>query len=215
MNRFNILFFMNRFNIAVIGLKARSERWERCREILEGNGIRKVTRIMTVQDYRDPYRGYMRDFLKMLRAFRGAPLMFFEDDFELVEGWQEVFQKAVEDLPRDYDMLYLGCNLTEKAVRYTDNLARVHGAWLMHATLLSEAFIDDIIVHYPPANIRIIDEWYRKIAKTRKFYMTLPMISYQRADFSDFVNQYVYYDIFSNKHYANLKPNTRIPTPAE
>jgi len=85
----------------------------------------------------------------------------------------------------------------------------------MHATLLSPKFIEYILEKYPPANIRIIDEWYRKIAPLREFYMTMPMISYQRKDYSDFVGQYVYYDIFANKHYTrayeSFKFNSQLP----
>jgi hypothetical protein len=98
-------------------------------------------------------------------------------------------------------MLYLGANLQAPVTRYSDHLVRVNGAWLMHATLLSAKFIDFIIDNYPNSNIRIADEWYRRIAPQREFYMTVPMISYQRKDYSDFVGRYVYYDIFSNKYY--------------
>lgn len=192
---------LNEFNICVIGLKARADRWERCKQVLENAGVRKVTHWTTVQNYEDKYKGYMTDFIKMLKHFRGKPLMFFEDDFELTEDWEDVLEKSLEELPKSYDILYLGANLYSPVTRAGGHLVKVWGAWLMHATLLSPKFIEYIIEKYPVSNIRIIDEWYRKIAPLREFYMTMPMISYQRKDYSDFVGQYVYYDIFSNQHY--------------
>jgi predicted adenine nucleotide alpha hydrolase (AANH) superfamily ATPase len=188
------------FNVCVIGLKARKDRWARCKEVLQGR-VERVTHYTTVQNFQDSYKGYMTDWMKMLKMFQGGPLMFFEDDFEFTDDFDEVFTKAIAELPQSYDMLYLGANLQAPVTRYSDHLVRVNGAWLMHATLLSAKFIDFIIDNYPNSNIRIADEWYRRIAPQREFYMTVPMISYQRKDYSDFVGRYVYYDIFSNKYY--------------
>jgi hypothetical protein len=188
------------FNVCVIGLKARKDRWARCKEVLQGR-VERVTHYTTVQNFQDSYKGYMTDWMKMLKMFQGGPLMFFEDDFEFTDDFDEVFTKAIAELPQSFDMLYLGANLQAPVTRYSDHLVRVNGAWLMHATLLSAKFIDFIIDNYPNSNIRIADEWYRRIAPQREFYMTVPMISYQRKDYSDFVGRYVYYDIFSNKYY--------------
>ena len=62
---------LNEFNICVIGLKARADRWQRCKEVLENAGVRKVTHWTTVQNYQDKYKGYMDDFIQMLKYFRG------------------------------------------------------------------------------------------------------------------------------------------------
>jgi hypothetical protein len=205
------------FNVCVIGLKARKDRWVRCKEILQGK-VERVTHYTTVQNHEDSYKGYMTDWLKMLKMFQGEPLMFFEDDFEFTDEFDEVFPKAVAELPQSYDLLYLGANLQAPVTRHSEHLVRVNGAWLMHATLLSAKFIDYILEAYPRSNIRIADEWYRRIAPHREFYMTIPMISYQRKDYSDFVGRYVYYDIFCNKFYKrayeSFEFNTRLPAPS-
>ena len=203
------------FNVCVIGLKARKDRWARCKEILQGR-VERVTHYTTVQNFDDSYKGYMTDWLKMLKMFQGEPLMVFEDDFEFTDEFDEVFPKAVAELPQSYDLLYLGANLQAPVTRYSEHLARVNGAWLMHATLLSAKFIDYILEAYNPSKIRIADEWYRRIAPQREFYMTIPIISYQRKDYSDFVGRYVYYDIFSNKYYKrayeSFESDTRLPS---
>jgi hypothetical protein len=127
--------------------------------------------------------------------------VFFEDDFELVEGWEEVFNKAWKDLYEDFDMLYMGANLTSEPQRITDNLLRVRGAWCLHAIVMSRKFMDYVLKTYNPDSMNVFDDWCREQAINRKFFMTYPMIAYQRETYSDFVKQVVYYDIFKNKFY--------------
>ena len=193
-------------NVVVIGLESSTERWDRCVEIFEKYKISPVTHYTTSADFNDLHRHYMKDFLHMLRL-KGREkdaLVFFEDDFELTEGWEEVLTKAWKDLPQGWDMLYLGCNLTEDVKHVTQNLKRVMGAWLMHGTILSRRFIEYILKQYDYNQIWIIDEWYRQQAPMRNFYMTYPFISYQRKGFSDFVGNYVDYQIFENKYYKRI-----------
>jgi hypothetical protein len=197
-------------NIVVIGLEARQDRWKRCKDIFARYDISPVSHYCTVQDFHDTHRHYMKDFMQMLRVKGSANhLCFFEDDFELTDNWESILRKAWNDLPTDWDMLYLGANLTISPVKITDNLCRVRGAYLMHATILSNKFIRFIQQHYDLNAVWIIDEWYRVIAPAMKFYMTTPMISYQREDFSDFLGQYIYYDIFNNQFYKKyINENT-------
>lgn len=206
---------LNKFEIVVIGLKARQDRWKRCKEILEGAGVERVTHYQTEQDFSDSHAGYMKDFLTMLQYKGYTDLMFFEDDFELTPEWEKVFTRAYNDLPEKWDMLYLGANLTAPVQIVTRNIVRVNGAWLMHATLLRKKFIDYILQAYNPQRVKIIDEWYRQIATRKEFYMTIPMISYQRPDFSDMVGQYVDYQIFGNKHYKRayeyIRTSSQLP----
>jgi hypothetical protein len=189
--------------IVILGLESRTDRWDRCKEILQENGIEKVTHY-TTQIGVDKYKHAAQDFINLLRLKRGADLMFFEDDFELVTGWRGIFDKAWRDLPSDFDLLYLGCNLTRSPKRVTDNLYRVRGAWCLHGVVFSRQFIDWFLNTYDINQRTVIDEWLRAIAPDRKFYMTYPMICYQRASYSDYVNKEVDYNIFENKYYKKL-----------
>lgn len=160
-----------------------------------------MTHFQTEKAEKDTHRNYMNDFKRMLeiKKWNNNNLVFFEDDFEFIDGWQDVLQRAWEDVPKDFDILYMGCNPTRAILRVTDNLVRIKGAWLMHATILSRQFIEYILKEYDYQQVPIIDEWYRRIACDRKFYMTWPMISYQRTGYSDFLQTDIGYDIFGNK----------------
>lgn len=194
---------LNEFEIVVLGLESRTDRWERCKEIFEANGIKRVTHFAT-QKGEDLFRHATQDYLRMLSLKKGKNIMFFEDDFELVNGWEEVLERAWHDLPKDYDMLYLGANLQDKAIRVTDNLVRVKDAWMLHAVIMNRKFIDWVLKVYDINRRVVMDEWMRIIAKERKFYMTYPMISYQRSGYSDFVKKEIEYNIFDNKYYKKL-----------
>ncbi len=191
--------------IVVFGLENRLDRWLRCVEILQRNGITKVTHYTTIKDENDVYKHAVNDFLQMLRVKRGTNLVFFEDDFELTDGWRDVLSKAWTDLPKDYDMLYLGCNLTAHPAKVTENLYRINGAWCMHGVVISSKFIDYILRAYEYPRLSIIDDWCRTLANEKKFYMTYPMISYQRKSYSDFVEKEMFYDIFENKYYKRIQ----------
>ena len=187
-----------------MGLEAREDRWERCKEILKANGIERVTHYIT--EIREPkWEHATRDFLDLLRLKRFNDLLFFEDDFELVDGWKEVFKKAYNDLPGEWDLLYLGCNPQRALLRETPNLLRVRGAWMFHAVLINQSFIDYVLKVYNAKVFPAFDEWIRQIAPERKFYMTYPMVSYQREGFSDYLGQYTKYDIFNNKFYKQCE----------
>lgn len=196
---------MERFgNVVVFGLEDREDRWLRSKEILEEIGVKKVTRYATQIDPLDKHRHCTKDFLQMLRRKGQQNIVFFEDDFELVKGWEEVLDKAWKDLPDDWDLLYMGANLTSPPQKITDNLLKIRGAWMFHAVIMRDRFINYILNKYDVNRYWVFDEWLRQEAIRRHFYMTYPMISYQRAGYSDLVGQYVNYDIFNNKFYTRV-----------
>lgn len=187
--------------IVIIGLRDRADRWERCKEIIEKEGLKNVTRYITEYDELDPYGNASKDFYNLISS-RTDNTLLFEDDFELTPNWRDVLEKSLNDLPRDFDLLYLGCNLTEQAVRITPNLARVRGAWTVTGAIFSKRFCEYIKQNY---NARVVpDEYLRTKAPEKRFYMTYPMICYQRESWSDFAQKVVSYDFWSNKNYRKL-----------
>jgi hypothetical protein len=190
-------------SIVVIGLAAREDRWQRCEEIFKQNKITKVTRYVTTKDEKDIYGHAVKDFLNLLRLKKGN-LVFFEDDFELTNGWEDILIKAWKGLPSDFDLLYFGANLTESAKRVTSSLVKVRGAWCLHAAVFSEKFVNYVLRNYEYPRCGVMDEWIRAQSDVRKFYMVYPMIAYQRKGYSDYQNKEVEYNLFENKYYKKL-----------
>lgn len=189
-------------DIVVFGLEEREDRWQRCRKVLHENGITKITRFAN-QRGENKYKTATDDFIRVLRWSQNN-IVFFEDDFELTEGWEEVLKAAWSDLPDKWDLLYLGANLTKSAKKVTNNLVRLRGAWCFHAVIMNRSFVRWVLRNYDVNQRIVFDEWLRIIAEGRDFYMTYPMISYQRESFSDFVGKVVNYNIFTNKYYLRL-----------
>lgn len=193
-------------SIVVIGLTTRADRWERCEEIFKANRITKVTRYVTTKDERNVYGHSIKDFINILNLSRltKGNIVFFEDDFELTNGWKTVLRKAWKDLPVDFDLLYFGSNLRKSPRRITENLVRIRGAWCLHAAVLSEKFVNYVLKNYEYPRCGVVDEWLRTEAVIKNFYMTYPMIAYQRKSYSDYAGKEVDYNLFENKYYKQL-----------
>lgn len=191
--------------IVVLGLEARADRWARCEEIFRHFGIRHYVYHKTEEDITDLWGKASRDFLAMVRLhFNGEFTVFLEDDFELAENYDTVLEKAWEDLPSDFDLLYMGANLTAPADRVSDNLVKLNGAWTVHGVIFSKKFSDYVIDNYSYERCGVFDEWLRKIAPDKNFYMTYPMVAWQRASYSNFTKSNVAYELFQNPYYKEL-----------
>lgn len=191
-------------DVVVFGLEEREDRWQRCKEILKDAGVTEVTRFANTKK-ENVWKGITDDFLRVLKLKGHNDLMFFEDDFELMDNWREVLYKAWEDLPADWDLLYLGANLRKTPKRITKNIVKLRGAWCFHAVVINKNFTRHILKAYDPGRRQVIDEWLRIEADHRNFYMTYPMIAYQRKGYSDLVGKEVDYKLFLNKYYLQLR----------
>ena len=190
-------------DIVVLSLRDRKDRRDRCDEIFKSHCITDYRYHLTDKDEKDVYGNASRDFIEMLKTFNGITI-FFEDDFELAKNYETIFDIAWRDLPEDFDLLYLGGNLRSPAEKVTSNLLKLNGAWTAHALIFSEQFTKYVINNYRYPECGVFDDWLCRIATERSFYMTYPMISWQRPCYSDFQNSRVAYNLFSNEYYLQL-----------
>lgn len=103
-------------------------------------------------------------------------VMVFEDDFIITDNR---LQEAVESLPNDFDILYLGGRPKVPLKRYNDVLFHCQETVLTHALVYSERVYHKILGAKTP-----IDQWLRRtIQRNGRCYFT-DMVR-QRADFSD------------------------------
>lgn len=135
----------------------------------------------------------------MLKTFLDTgekSLTAFEDDviFRPVDH----LDKALSQLPEDWDILYLGANITSMVfgidqfppVRYSDYLYRVRKAWTTHAVAYSRRIVDIIVRHYPVNEFHMYDNWLNEsILPNYKCFLINPMICWQRPGHSDLWGQ--------------------------
>ncbi len=135
--------------------------------------------------------------------------LIFEDDIYFESFAKEIFKRAVEQLPKDWDILYLGGNIIEPIYRVSENLFRCTAAWGSNGILYSDKGRQHILNCYNPmaANFIIYDEWLRKRSQQElQAYICSPIIQWTYGGFSD-VNQAE--ANYENLMRANAKQNMR------
>lgn len=139
-------------------------------------------------------------------ALRGVSgeLLVCEDDVTFLNQGRELFNIAYSQLPEDWDMLYLGGNIHEPAVRFSDNLFRItKGVHCNHAILYSEKARSKILSTYDvwTNEIKAYDHWlYMTGQSIMNCFICSPIIAYQGPGFSyNGVYRDYYIDMRSNE----------------
>lgn len=134
----------------------------------------------------DGAKGLSRTMYKLMEYVKVAQLsnvLVFEDDFIFILGIDEVMNKVMAQLPPDFDLLYLGCNLLVPPVRHSENLFKIKSAYSSHAILYSAKAIDLILSHWDE------DKPYDNFLMTKiqpygNCFVTNPMLCSQRKGVS-------------------------------
>lgn len=119
--------------------------------------------------------------------------LFLEDDIEFVDGANEILFDAIEELPPDWAILYLGGHPREPASRYSDHLAQVGRFSFAEAYVINKnwtwMFFDYWLDHvsYPNAMYDfILGEW---AASTGLAFAVYPPVTHQPPNYSHIGNK--------------------------
>ena len=177
-------------NTYCINLNQRKAKWNKVQ--LECDKLNlNVTRFEAIFNTRG-HDGCFKSHIALLKQVKDEGVfMIIEDDIKVLET--DVLDKAIEQLPDDWDMLYLGAQLTKKIYRHSDNLFRLKGAQATHAVIYNN---QNGVVDYIIDNAHgIIDVYYRdNIQDMFNCYITYPMVCNQADGFSDTQRWWVQYD---------------------
>jgi len=124
---------------------------------------------------------------KIFEKQKEFPFVIFEDDCQIIEPWSLV-EKAMSQLPSDWDALWLGATLDKPLTRYSENLFRLKNAYCTHAIMYnSQRIIDYILQDYETASgKKVIDVfYYRDVQKRFNCFITYPMTTIQRNSMSN------------------------------
>lgn len=111
----------------------------------------------------------------------------FEDDVELKDGFNQIFDRAIKDVPDDWELLYLGASHHNEApppVKITDNVFRVTKGFCTHAYAIRST-VYDIVLADALRMAEPIDSALTRIQQRGKSYVINPPIAFQREDYSD------------------------------
>jgi hypothetical protein len=113
-------------------------------------------------------------------------ILVFEDDFNIVEpSFNEVMEKVVEQLPKDYLICYFGSQLTTPISHFhSPNLIPVINAYATHAWCISKKGMELILASdlQAPIDNHIVAQIQLKYGGC---YQTYPLLCGQLEGFSD------------------------------
>ena len=132
--------------------------------------------------------GSVYSHIEVLRDVEGN-LLVCEDDVCFVDQAKEIFELAFNELPQDWDMLYLGGNPKIPQIRYSEHLFKLQGGvHTNHAILYSEKARNYVLNNYDfrTNEIGIYDHWLFMVGqKEMNCFIISPMIAWQKPGYSD------------------------------
>ncbi len=190
--------------IYVINLNRRTDRWRHISEELNKIGVlHRATRISAIDA--PGAAGCFESHLKTIRTAideRAMSPLILEDDALFRSNWAMNLDHAVQQLPGNWDMLYLGYSLDPiadeaKAIDFhgPNLLALPKGCFTTHAYCIKHASLKDILQELlaiqsnrcrAPGDINLqIDQAYLMLAPRHAVYGVYPMAVTQRDGYSD------------------------------
>jgi glycosyl transferase, family 25 len=123
------------------------------------------------------HEGCTKTHLKLLSEQTAFPFAVFEDDCLMLGDWS-IVEKAISQLPENWDLLYLGATLNEPLTRYSENLFVLKKAWTTHAIIYNTKDVVDFIVKNH--NTHKIDAFYNyEVQEKFKCFITYPLVANQ------------------------------------
>ena len=183
---------LDSYSVMVVNLDNRPERWKVTETELKNFGFQQIQRFSAIPGGES---GCAKSHYECLRG--DGNLFLFEDDVIFEPDAMEILLKAVEQLPDDFDLFYLGANVKEPAIYYSENLYQItRGTHCTHAILYSDKGRKLMRSLWRPDNAtyRQIDHWMYMIGQAAlKCYVCYPLIAFQRPDYSDIRMQWFDY----------------------
>ena len=172
-----------------INLAHRTDKWIETQIECEQIGL-DVVRYDAIYDD-NGWEGCRKSHLAIL-AQAQPPFIILEDDVKFLGNMKDI-HRCMDDLPQDWDMLYLGANLQAPIDRYSEHLYRLKYAYATHAIIYNTQRVIDYILEHD-AGGRKIDVFYaEKVMEQFNVYATRPMLATQRPSLTDISQHYQYY----------------------
>ena len=115
--------------------------------------------------------------------------LVFEDDVELCENFEVKLSEIIEELPKDWDMVYLGgWNLGDKKP-YSTKLDIAKKIYTTHSYLIRRKFITKLLEELDTNENKKVDVVFSVLQEQNKCFITSPILCWQREGFSDIENK--------------------------
>lgn len=115
--------------------------------------------------------------------------LVFEDDVELCENFEVKLNEIIEELPKDWDMVYLGgWNIGDKKP-YSTKLYIAEKIYTTHSYLIRRKFIPKLIEELDTNEREKVDMVFSVLLEQNKCFIASPILCWQREGFSDIQNK--------------------------
>ena len=180
-----------------INLDRRAERWRQMERKFARHGIHLVCRFAAIDGdqielpvnwtHTPGAYGCLRSHVEVVRKARDlgvSSVLIFEDDVAFHDEFETKFASAIDDLPRDWDMLFFGALHKEEPVRITPNLARITQANSTFACALRSTVFDRFI-ELNSHSRDVLDVNSLWLQQQFNCYCFMPHLAWVEADISD------------------------------
>lgn len=188
----------------LINLDRRDDRLRSASAELEMIGWKEWTRFSAIERHPN-HVGFNRSQIECFKLLQKTneqkPVAVLEDDIMFPLGpamTQDVFEKAWESLPHNWEVLYLGAMVFSgdfKGHRVSDHLCTAHGVVCTHGMIYNKGVLNRILEGFDRATIypvrsNIYDCWLaNNYHKRGTCYLVHPMVAWQSAGYSDLSNE--------------------------
>ncbi len=179
-----------------INLEHRKDRWLECQQEFERAGL-EVERFNAFSGDNRVLAFNKSQYGSLKKALADGCDTFLVLEDDVVFKSYNHLPQAISELPRDWDLFYLGANLVgsdvmrfQRPVRTGQYVSRLYDCWQSHAIAYTRKAAQWIVDHFDDTVVTaenpIYDEWLRvRVHKSMKSFIVNPQIAVQRPGFSD------------------------------
>ena len=177
-----------------INLASRPERWE---QFKEQKLPFEVERFDAIKDT-PGWKGCTRSYIEVMKKITGMTIVM-EDDCLFLKDWDYI-ENIMQQLPDNWDCLYLGATLNETLKRHSGNLYRLKKGWTTHAIIYRDTRIPHFIIKNEII-IRKIDVFLADyVQESFNCFITYPLTATQRPGYSDIINREQDYAVIDDRY---------------
>ncbi|KKM26889.1 hypothetical protein LCGC14_1580230 [marine sediment metagenome] len=190
---------LNNLKVFCINLDDRPDRWAEVQEEVKKIGI-TIERFPAIKHKRG-HTGCILSHIEVWKMAKSLGVwMTIEDDILFLSHPKQNLEKAIKQLPDDWDMLYLGATLNQPLKQVSKNLLRLQRGWTTHGIIYNNqnGVVDFILNGMSDFKVDVFLTDY--VQPKFNCFMCYPMVATQRPGHSDILNHYVSYKPITDRY---------------
>jgi GR25 family glycosyltransferase involved in LPS biosynthesis len=187
----------------IINLKHRTDRYDHITNEISKLDIDSYEIIEGIIDETKTCFQSQKKCIQLAKENKLPYVLVLEDDAIFTDNVNDVLYSTFNELQQfNWDMFFLGANLQQTAIKVSETLLKLNGAFAAHAYMVHERFYDTIL-NLP--HTFEMDMHYNNLMLHHNVYMCDPMIAYQLPSHSDLQDGYRDYNEAMFMNYLRYK----------